>query len=217
MSLAAVVSLWLASATPEVATATSTATAPVIAPAASMAEPLAARWQRCRALSDSLRRLVCYDAMVDLAAPAAAPVTHSAAWTSIARLEAKRRSDSPAFLLHSDDEPGALTLTRPAAQGAMLAISCADHITRIRVRLENPWAGREVVSQLDHRMPRQDNWFIRDGGFLLESGRGLPAIEMLKSWIGYQQLELQGAAGPLRVELDGLQEALKPLRQQCRW
>ncbi|MNC72776.1 hypothetical protein D3C75_1238770 [compost metagenome] len=61
-------------------------------------------------------------------------------------------------------------------------------------------------------------WFIRDKGMLLEYGRGLPAIEELKRWIGHRELQVKAANGTLlRVDLSGLKEALLPLRQQCRW
>nr|WED69478.1 type VI secretion system-associated protein TagO [Pectobacterium colocasium] len=63
-----------------------------------------------------------------------------------------------------------------------------------------------------------DSWFIRNRGLLLESGRGLPAIDALKRWIGHRELVLNGADGhSLRIELAGLGEALAPLRQQCHW
>ncbi|MGL6052164.1 MAG: type VI secretion system-associated protein TagO, partial [Aeromonas salmonicida] len=61
-------------------------------------------------------------------------------------------------------------------------------------------------------------WFIRDQGLLLEYGRGLPAIEELKRWIGHRELQVKADNGALlRVDLSGLKEALLPLRQQCRW
>ncbi len=72
---------------------------------------------------------------------------------------------------------------------------------------------------LDGEPSRQSqSWFVRDQGLLLEYGRGLPAIEELKRWLGARELQVEADNGAiLRVDLSGLKEALQPVRQQCRW
>ncbi|WP_264372076.1 type VI secretion system-associated protein TagO [Aeromonas schubertii] len=100
-------------------------------------------------------------------------------------------------------------------RGATLSIACASSITRIRVRLDTPWQG-EVQGEVDGK-PASASWFVRDGGYLLEFGRGLPAIDELKRWSAGRELILRGEGAQLRVDLTGLGAALAPLRQQCRW
>jgi type VI secretion system protein VasI len=179
-----------------------------------------ASWQACRREPSPLIRLACYDALgngVTQASEGGAP--KSAAWQAIWAQEQARTPDSPPFLLQQDEGRGSATLTRPALRGATLAIGCVDSITHIRLRLDSPWAGETVQVELDGQPSSSaQNWFIRDQGLLLEYGRGLPAIEELKRWIGHRELQVRADNGALlRVDLSGLKEALLPVRQQCRW
>ncbi|PJG59928.1 type VI secretion system-associated protein VasI [Aeromonas cavernicola] len=178
------------------------------------------RWQACQREAAPLVRLACYDAIGNSNQPGSpGGAVKSAAWQAIWAQEQTRTPDSPAFLLQQDEGSGSATLTRPALRGATLAIGCVDSITHIRLRLDTPWQAEGVQLALDGQASnRAQNWFIRDQGLLLEYGRGLPAIEELKRWIGHRELQLGANQGAqLRIDLTGLQEALQPLRQQCRW
>lgn len=186
-----------------------------------MAAPVEqAQWQACRQESSPLVRLACYDALGSEAEPNVEQAnTRSAPWQAILRQEAGRSEESAPFLLQQDESAGTFQLTRPALRGATLAIACVNSITHLRIRLDVPWSGDQVKVALDGQAVRDDRgWFIRDKGWLLEYGRGLPAIEDLKRWIGHRELQVQAANGTLiRVDLSGLKEALQPVRQQCRW
>lgn len=176
-------------------------------------------WQQCRREPSPLVRLACYDALGSGPDTESGAGAMSAAWQAIRDQEQSRTPDSPPFLLQSDEGRGSETLTRPALRGATLAIGCVDSITHIRLRLDAPWVGEQVQIALDGSPGNSaQGWFIRDKGMLLEYGRGLPAIEELKRWIGHRELQVKAANGVvLRVDLSGLKEALAPLRQQCRW
>lgn len=176
--------------------------------------------QACRREPSPLIRLACYDAIGNgLAQTSEGGASKSAAWQAIWAQEQARTPESAPFLLQSDAGRGSETLTRPALRGATLAIGCVDSITHIRLRLDAPWVGERVQIELDGQPSRNaQSWFIRDQGLLLEYGRGLPAIEELKRWIGHRELQVKADNGALlRVDLSGLKEALLPLRQQCRW
>ncbi|MBJ7223757.1 MULTISPECIES: type VI secretion system-associated protein VasI [unclassified Brenneria] len=164
-------------------------------------------WEQCRNETSPEVRLACYDALSREAGRAGviSPSDNAASATG------------SAFQLGREADSGDLTLTRALADGNVLAIGCASSITQLRLTLSRPWAGETVTSLLDG-MTISDGWFVRNRGLLLESGRGLPAIETLKRWIGHRELVLSGADGDvLRIDLTGLGEALTPLRQQCRW
>lgn len=179
-----------------------------------------ARWQACRQEPSPLVRLACYDAIGNGAASATeGDSPKSAAWQAIWAQEQVRTPESASFLLQSDETRGSETLTRPALRGATLSIGCVDSITHIRLRLDQPWSGEKVLVELDGQPSAgSQSWFIRDQGLLLEYGRGLPAIEELKRWLGHRELQVRADNGALlRVDLSGLKEALAPLRQQCRW
>lgn len=187
-----------------------------------------ASWQACRQEPSPLIRLACYDAIGNgLTQTNEGGLPKSAAWQAIWAQEQARTPDSPPFLLQRDEGRDSETLTRPALRGATLAIGCVDSITHIRLRLDSPWAGEKVLVELDGQPSAgSQSWFIRDQGLLLEYGRGLPAIEELKRWLGHRELQVRADNGTqaraangvvLRVDLSGLKEALAPLRQQCRW
>lgn len=179
-----------------------------------------ADWQQCRREPSPLVRLACYDALGSGSELAeVSEGTKSAPWQAIWDQEQSRTPESPPFLLQSDPARGSETLTRPALRGATLSIGCVDSITHIRLRLDTTWVGETVQLALDGEPGGgAQSWFIRDRGLLLEYGRGLPAIEELKRWLGHRELQLRADNGVLlRVDLSGLKEALAPLRQQCRW
>jgi type VI secretion system protein VasI len=183
-------------------------------------QPDMSGWQQCRREPSPLIRLACYDALGGAADSVPdGGVAKSAAWQGIWDQELARTPESPPFLLQSDPARGSETLTRPALRGATLAIGCVDSITHIRLRLDAPWVGEGVQLELDGSPSNSaQSWFIRDQGLLLEYGRGLPAIEELKRWLGHRELQVRADNGALlRVDLSGLKEALAPLRQQCRW
>ncbi|QTL93218.1 type VI secretion system-associated protein VasI [Aeromonas jandaei] len=192
----------------------------LLASSAAQPSPELAQLQACRREPSPLVRLACYDAIgKDAAGSEEGAVSRSPAWQAILTQEQGRQPDSPPFLPLLDEAGGSVTLTRPALRGATLAIGCVNSITHIRLRLDNPWVGERVQIALDGEPSRQSqSWFVRDQGLLLEYGRGLPAIEELKRWLGARELQVQADNGAiLRVDLSGLKEALQPVRQQCRW
>ncbi|NAT76339.1 type VI secretion system-associated protein TagO [Dickeya dadantii] len=164
-------------------------------------------WEQCRNETSPQVRLACYDALgreTERAGASPSAPNNGAAGEN-------------AFRLNREAANGDLTLTRTLADGNTLVISCASSITHLRLTLSQPWPGDNVSSQLDGASA-PDNWFVRNRGTLLEFGRGLPAIDALKRWVGHQELVLNGEQDQvLRIDLTGLGEALAPLRQQCRW
>ncbi|RLM21873.1 type VI secretion system-associated protein [Brenneria alni] len=157
--------------------------------------------RQCREETQQEMRLACYDAIGrNLESIAVAPDT-----------------DEKAFQLSEDHAAGNLTLTRTVAPDTVLTVACVNEITHLRLRLAQPWQGERVVARIDG-IPTSGNWFIREQGRLLEFGRGLPAIEELKRWMGQRELVLSEESGrSLRIDLSGLNDAVKPLRQRCRW
>ncbi|MGY3966634.1 type VI secretion system-associated protein VasI [Aeromonas enteropelogenes] len=188
--------------------------------ASGAAAPDMKAWQACRQEPSPLVRLACYDAIGSDQAPTNEKgAARSPAWQAIWAQEQARTPQTPPFLLVQDEGQGSVTLTRPALRGATLAIGCVDSITHVRLRLDTPWVGERVQIELDGQPSRaSQSWFVRDQGLLLEYGRGLPAIEELKRWLGARELQVRADNGALlRIDLSGLKEALVPLRQQCRW
>lgn len=160
------------------------------------------RFQLCQKEPEAQVRLACYDALARVRSPASDQPNEERGGF---RLETDALSD------------GSMTLTREASAGVNFSVACLNQITHVRVRLTQPWEGETVAAMTDG-IPASGNWFVRDRGHLLEFGRGLVAIDELKRWAGVRELVLTGAEGrEVRIPLAGLGDAVKPLRQQCRW
>lgn len=186
-------------------------------------------WQQqfaqCVAETDPHIRLACYDALerhrqVNPAKKQTA-ITASSADTPDAidpdTTAGNTTSDDDRFQLHTDSFTGDLILTRAIKPQGRLTIACIKNITWLRVELVQPWRGNEVITSTDDLRTVND-WFIRNNGMTLEYGRGLPAIATLKSWFVQHHLELNNSYGQsLHLDLSGLADAIKPLRQQCHW
>lgn len=194
---------------------------PLLLAASNTAAPLDMQhWQQCRLEPSPLVRLACYDSLGNgLVQTSEGEGSKSPVWQAIWDQEQTRTPDSAPFLLQQDADHGRVIITRPALRGATLAIGCVDSITHIRLRLDAPWSGAMVQIGLDGQSNTSpQNWFIRDQGLLLEYGRGLPAIEELKRWIGHRELLIRSDNDVLlRFDLSGLKQALVPVRQLCRW
>ncbi len=187
----------------------------------------------CREISARAARLACFDklfntpdaeteAVVEM--PLEAPPEY---WERLMRQERSRDGDSPAFLmdkrLDANGEPEQVLLTRPVrgSRGSVLAISCQDRITRLEVAMSQPLEqgpiGLTLVNGGDRRAER---WRVRNEGWLVQAGRGLPAIRTLREWFGSDQVRLvsqERVLDGLVFELDELEQAMVPLRQACSW
>ncbi|MFP1878864.1 type VI secretion system-associated protein VasI [Lonsdalea quercina] len=171
--------------------------------------------QQCSQETVPQVRLACYDAIGRASAPSVGASARPADWGDLVANNADRGRDG--FVLNRDDASDSQTLTRRAVEGGTLTISCSSAITHLRLQLDNAWPGEQIQARIDGE-PTADNWFVRNRGMLLEFGRGLPAIEELKRWVGHRELLLSDDRGrTVQVDLSGLGDALKPLRQQCRW
>lgn len=168
----------------------------------------AAAYEPCWQLVSPLARLACYDRRSE------EPAVPRSRETQIPQ---KPEAPTPSSWVLSQDEHG-LTLRR-SVPGADVLIRCQHRITHLAIQLSPPWPSDASLpaTQLDGE-PQAVRWFLRQQQTLLESGRGLPAIAHLKRWQHGHQLQLSDGTGIRhRIPLDGLANALQPLRRECRW
>lgn len=162
----------------------------------------------CWQLISPLARLACYDRRQEAQAKPRNRDT---------QVPQKAAPPEPKVWVLSQDEHG-LTLSR-ATPGASLLIRCQHRITHLAIQLSRPWSPEASLptTRIDDET-QAVRWFLRQQQTLLESGRGLPAIAHLKRWQHGNQLQLSdGTAIRHRIPLDGLANALQPLRRECRW
>lgn len=192
----------------------------------------------CPAIVSPLKRLECFDLA------AGTPIHHAPAPPRalgrvlpivdlVQRNEAKRPPEDPRFLLSSFPEPDndqqhRLVISAPAL-GALpprpyLAISCESKISRLQLVLDEPAKPNKIRIQLfkdEHPVSEAYQWqVLDDAGLVVDAGRGLQAIALLRNMGGGQRLRLKSdypRLDGLVFDAEGLGELIEQERQVCRW
>jgi type VI secretion system protein VasI len=99
----------------------------------------------------------------------------------------------------------------------LLVLQCDNNITELSVILPTALDAERVSIAFG---AEQADWRVRDNGFLVSGGRGLPAIRMVKAMASATDISLQ-ASEPvldgLMFDLSGFSQAIRPLRTACGW
>ncbi|WP_339532954.1 type VI secretion system-associated protein VasI [Pseudomonas mucidolens] len=193
--------------------------------------------QDCPAIVSPLKRLECFDlaAGTPLHPP---PVPRALGRVLpivdlVQRNELKRRPEDPRFVLSLFPEPDnhqqqRVVISAPAL-GALpprpyLAISCESNISRLQLVLDEPARPNKVRIQLfkDGRpVSEAYQWqVLDDAGLVVDAGRGLQAISLLRNMSGGQRLRLESDYPRLHglvFDAQGLGELIEQERQVCRW
>jgi type VI secretion system protein VasI len=192
----------------------------------------------CPAITSPLKRLECFDLA------AGTPIHHPPVPPQVLgqvlpivdlvqRNEAKRSPEDQRFLLSSFPEPDndqhhRLVISAPAL-GALpprpyLAISCESGISRLQLVLDEPAKPNKIRIQLfkDERpVSEAYQWqVLDDAGLVVDAGRGLQAISLLRNMGGGQRLRLESDYPRLHglvFDAEGLGELIEQERQACRW
>ncbi|MFC3284153.1 type VI secretion system-associated protein VasI [Litchfieldella rifensis] len=180
--------------------------------------------RECARQTSRLERLGCYDALFRV--PEAVPDTgdpRPALWHAIREQEAARDGDDFGFLV--SEANGDVLMSAPARGTSpprpLLVISCEKAITRFQLHLSTASnAPRTHLRLTAAGRELEQDWRIRDGGYVISGGRGLPAIATLRQLLDGRELELGSDLAELdglRFDLTGLRERIQPLRDTCRW
>lgn len=124
----------------------------------------------------------------------------------------------PVSAFELDIQPDALSLQQRIPGGRLL-IRCQQRITHLSVHLDRPLPDSAGAPELLlDKLPYPVHWFLRQQRLVMESGRGLPAIAQLKSWLGAEAVQFKLDPEPsLQFDLHGLSAAIAPLRRECHW
>ncbi|QXI30587.1 type VI secretion system-associated protein VasI [Pseudomonas vanderleydeniana] len=193
--------------------------------------------QDCPAIVSSLKRLECFDRaagtparLLPVPPVASGPVP---AIVELARQnETGRQPGDGRFLISSQPEPThphrlQVVASAPALGVGLLrpllVISCEAQITRLQLVLEQAPKPNTIRIQLfnDERpVAPAHAWRVLDSGLVVDAGRGLPAIALLRQMGGGQRLRLASdypALDGLLFDAEGLGELIEQERQACRW
>ena len=181
--------------------------------------------RQCTQESQRLERLACFDAVFET--PVAAQVSarppeeqRPQRWIQVYSQEQSRQpGDGPLYVNTGDRAGHLVTLAALGAQPPrpVLALQCHNNITELTLMLPEP---------LDRERVRvgfgagEDLWRVRDNGFVLSGGRGLPAIRVAKALSGQGDARIRSSDGRvdgLMFDLAGFREAIRPLRAECGW
>lgn len=190
----------------------------------------------CASLSRPMERLACFDAQVRLAAPAmkevrpAAPVRVHPFIHQLARFERTRVTGDSRFRMSIDEvRPGqrdvlisAPALNQPAPR-SLLTISCIDNISRLQLVVHPPLPqhqARVEISADGSAVAGAQTWQVLGDGVLVDAGRGLAAIEVIRRLEASGELHLSSDVAQidgLRFDATGLPSMITEQRRACRW
>jgi type VI secretion system protein VasI len=194
--------------------------------------------QDCPEIVSSLKRLECFDRAAgtpihDLQAQPRFMGQVLPIVDLVQRNELKRQPETYGFLLSvfpepEDDLQQRLVISAPAL-GALpprpyLAISCESKISRLQLVLDEPAKPNKIRIKLfndDRAVSPAYAWqVLDDAGLVVDAGRGLQAIALLRQMGGGQRLRLESdypRLNGLVFDAQGLGELIDQERQVCRW
>lgn len=181
--------------------------------------------RQCTRESQRLERLACFDAVFgtpfeQLKATSAPHANRSARWRqAYAQEQARVPGDGPLYRETGDSAGQLVTLGALGSQPPrpILVLQCHNNITELALMLPTALETERVSIGFG---ARRDVWRVRDNGFVISGGRGLPAIQVTKGLLGRVDARISsshGAVDGLMFDLDGFSDAIAPLRSECGW
>ncbi|HTN34891.1 MAG TPA: type VI secretion system-associated protein VasI [Marinobacter sp.] len=178
--------------------------------------------RQCTEEIQRLERLACFDQVFDTPfvidnPDAVTEVNHPERWR-----QAFAQTDDQQAVVYRDTGAVAGHLVTVPALGVqpprpLLVLQCHNNITELSLMLPEPLAAERVSIGFG---AEQAAWRVRDNGFLVSGGRGLPAIQIVKTMVSAPDISLrasQPVLDGLVFDLSGFNQAIRPLRSACGW
>lgn len=189
----------------------------------------------CRQIVSNLERLACFDRLAQTPDHRphrlrSAPEQEAPSLLGVMANEARRAPDDLTFHISDQGNEAVgdkrLVISAPALAATeprpYLAISCIENISRLQLLAPRPIEGGRVKVQL--RTERQatawGDWQVMENGQVLDAGRGLPAIEKIKTLIGAHRIRVVSQDplfDGLTFDAQGLDPLIDEARKACRW
>lgn len=189
----------------------------------------------CARIGSGVPRLDCFDNLASRSTGVRpAPVgagTVSNSLLAVAANERGRAADDMGFRMTqpagSVVDGSRVFISAPAKDATrpkpLLVIACIDRITRLQLVVHPPLAlsQAQLSLSLDGRpLATNQSWQVLEGGRVLDAGRGLPAIDVLRRVNAGGELRVQSdlpAIDGLRFDTTNLPDLLAVQRKACRW
>jgi type VI secretion system protein VasI len=193
--------------------------------------------QDCTQIRSSLERLACFDkvagtpAVIDAGRPAiSTSPQHSPIMQLVQNNEANRPAEDSRFIISEAPEPdgGTQVVISAPALGSIpprpyLTVSCLTNITRLQFVTAQP-VQRNVIRVrllIDGKpIGPQSTWQVMHSGEVVDAGRGLHAIDLVRR-LGYgQRLSVESdeeLLNGLVFDTTGLAQHINREREACHW
>ncbi|WP_297792917.1 type VI secretion system-associated protein VasI [uncultured Marinobacter sp.] len=181
--------------------------------------------RQCTRESQRLERLACFDAVFgtpfERGRAASAPeASRPERWRlAFAQEQGRVPGEGPLYRNTGDSAGQLVTLGALGSQPPrpILMLQCHNNITELALMLPTALETERVSIGFG---ARRDMWRVRDNGFVVSGGRGLPAIRVAKGLMGRGDARISsshGAVDGLMFDLEGFRDAIAPLRSECGW
>lgn len=189
----------------------------------------------CTGIVSGLERLACFDRAAGTAALEPPRKHMQSASPTFARLVANERQRDPeqrGFVMSVESEsPGSahqrVLISAPAnavlEDARYLTISCQADISRLQLMLERPIKRHAVAVQLwvDERpLAPSRNWRVLEDGRVIDAGRGLPAVELIRHLGQGSRISVlsdEPSLDGLLFDAVGLASMIEEERRACHW
>jgi type VI secretion system protein VasI len=178
----------------------------------------------CTGEPGRLQRLACFDGVfaTPLAVQSAHDEPHKPSSERWRQAFAQAAGDNRnGWIYHDSGMAAGLLLVLPALGATLprplMVLQCHNNITELALMLPHPLGEDRVRVNINGN---PSLWRLRDDGYVLSAGRGLPAIALAKTLALMPQVQLQASASPingLMFDLAGFSGAIRPLRKACGW
>lgn len=190
--------------------------------------------RKCTSETRRLERLACFDQV--FGTPLAEPVAGAVPGTQVnlrpassrwrqAYAQAEADASTGGVQYRDTGQAAGLLVTVPALGAQpprpLLALQCHNNITELTLMLPEPLEAERVNIGLGtSENTGQNAWRVRDNGYVLSIGRGLPAIRAVKAIERETDIRVFSQNSPidgLLFDLTGFGDAIRPLRKRCGW
>lgn len=178
----------------------------------------------CTTESQRLERLACFDEVfgtpVEVTIENISSGNQPERWRQAFAQEQRRKpGDGPLYRDTAELAGHLLTLSALGVKPPrpLLAVQCHNNITELTLMLPEAVAEERVT--VDFGQGRQI-WRVRDDGFVISGGRGLPAIRTVRNMAASSGVTVASSSSVvdgLMFDLTGFRDTLKPLREACGW
>ncbi|MEI6859664.1 MAG: type VI secretion system-associated protein VasI [Shewanella sp.] len=203
----------------------------LLLPAWCYTEPLQLKdAQICVSITSKLERLYCFDQvfatplMIEQIEPTEhQSSTHAVEWLRATKNEAQRQGEA-SFFLGREKTSNNVWLTASAIGAVpprpILMLSCIDGISRVELVLSHYFETGSIQIAINAVASKGQRWQSDNSGYIFRTGRGLPAIKIMRSMLVSKSLILQSdneEINGLHFDTTELKQGVMPLRKLCRW